>query len=254
MQIFSRNPRQRRKASLSGENVRLFRQEVQQYNIDPVVIHIPYTLNLASNKRSFYKITIREFIIDLKEAGRLAAQYLITHIGSHKGGSENSGLLRVINALKKILKETKESETIILLENTSGSGHWLGGSFSHHRFILEALAWDERIGVCLDTAHAWAAGYKINTAAGVDSLLDEIDQTVSLGRLRVVHLNDTREELGSRRDRHADIGSGNIGSRGLRAFINHPALAHAAFILETPKQSEADDMRNLKAVRRLVSK
>lgn len=254
MQIFSRNPRQWRKSSLSDEEIRLFREAVRRRHIDPVIIHIPYTLNLASSKQAFYKITIREFIIDLKETGRLAAQYLITHIGSYKGGSERSGLLRVINALKKILKETKDTTTTILLENTSGSGRWLGRSFSHHRFILEELSWNERIGICLDTAHAWAAGYKIDDAAGVDSLLDEIDERVCLKRLKVVHLNDTQEELGSRRDRHADIGTGNIGNRGFRALLNHPKLAHAAFILETPKKSDADDERNLKAVRRLIDK
>lgn len=254
MQIFSRNPRQWRKSSVTDDEARLFRQAAKRHKIDPVVIHIPYTLNLASSKQSFYKITIREFIIDLKEAGRLGAQYLITHIGSYKGSTERSGLLRVINALKKILKETEGAGTLILLENTSGSGHWLGRSFSHHRFILEELQWNERIGVCLDTAHAWAAGYKIDDTAGVEALLAEIDTKVSLRRLNVIHLNDTEEELGSRRDRHADIGTGNITRRGFRALLNHPALAHTAFILETPKTGDADDVRNLKVVRKLIAK
>ena len=251
MQIFSRNPRQWRMDLLSEDDAALFREKVALNKIDPVVIHIPYTLNLASGKQSFYKTTIGEFIIDLQEAERLRAQYLVTHMGSFKGSTEKSGLLRVVNALKKILKETKGVSTKVLLENTSGSGHWLGSDFSHHHFILEELNWDERLGVCVDTAHAWAAGYKIDSPAGVDRMLEEIDKQVSVSRVKVVHLNDTLEPLGSRHDRHADIGTGSIGKNGFRQIVNHLQLKNSAFILETPKNSDADDQRNLKAVRSL---
>jgi deoxyribonuclease IV len=253
MQIFSRNPRQWRKALLSDEDLNEFHRKVSHNNIDPVVIHIPYTLNLASNKHSFYKTTIGEFIIDLQEADRLRAQYLVTHIGSFKGSTEKNGLLRVVNALKKILKETEGVKTKILLENTSGSGHWLGSTFNHHRFILNECAWHPGLGVCLDTAHAWAAGYKIDSPAGVTRMIDEIDKEVSMERVKVVHLNDTKEPLGSRQDRHAGIGEGSIGKNGFKALVNHPKLKGAAFILETPKESQADDLRNLKIVRSLHS-
>ncbi|MBN3039778.1 MAG: deoxyribonuclease IV [Candidatus Omnitrophica bacterium] len=253
MQIFSRNPRQWRKENLSQEDIQKFRQKILQAKIKPLVIHIPYTLNLASSRRSFYKTTIRDFILDLEETDKLGANFLITHMGSYKGGTEIGGLLRVINALKKILKETAGNQTVILLENTSGSGSWLGYKFSHHRFILEELGWSERVGVCLDTAHAWAAGYKIDNVKGVEDLLTEIDKEVGIKRLKVVHLNDTQEALGSKKDRHLAIGQGNIGRRGFKAIINHPDLQKTAFILETPKDSDEDDINNLRAVRKLYN-
>ncbi len=251
MQIFLRNPRQWRRELLSEAEVRLFRKKVKAAKLAPVVIHIPYTLNLASIKRSFYKITVREFITDLKEADRLGATYLVTHPGSYKGGTEVAGLPRTANALKKILKETEEVATTILLENTAGSGHWLGYSFEQLRYLLEELQWSRRVGICLDTAHAWAAGYKIDSPQGVKTLVSEIDRQVGINRLGVIHLNDTQEALGSHRDRHFAIGRGKIGAKGFEGVINHPSLRKVTFILETPKTSDEDDIANLKTVRSL---
>ena len=254
MQIFSRNPRQWRKTLLSDEDVERFKKKVKKSNISPVVIHIPYLLNLATVKKSFFKVTIKEFIADLVEADRLEADYLVTHMGSYKGGTEEGGLSRIIQALNKILKETKEVKTKVLLENTSGSGHWLGYKFSHQKIVLDGLNRPESVGICLDTAHAWAAGYKINEPRGLKSLLDEIDQEVGLERLKVIHLNDTQEKLGSLRDRHHDIGTGEIGRKGFNLIVNHPKLREAAFILETPKKRENEDKENLEAVREIYKK
>ncbi len=254
MQIFSRNPRQWRKALLSDEDVERFKKKVKKSNISPVVIHIPYLLNLATVKKSFFKVTIKEFIADLVEADRLEADYLVTHMGSYKGGTEEGGLSRIIQALNKILKETKKVKTKVLIENTSGSGHWLGYKFSHQKIVLDGLNRPESVGICLDTAHAWAAGYKINEPRGLKSLLDEIDQEVGLERLKVIHLNDTQEKLGSLRDRHHDIGTGEIGRKGFNLIVNHPKLREAAFILETPKKRENEDKENLEAVREIYKK
>tara|TARA_B100000315_G_scaffold254784_1_gene296566 strand:- start:307 stop:1170 length:864 start_codon:yes stop_codon:yes gene_type:complete len=255
MQIFMRNPRQWRKSSLNDEDIALFKKEVLKEKIKPVVVHIPYTLNLASHKPSFYKITIREFITDVKECDRLGVQYLVTHMGSYKGSTEEAGLRRVANALKKILKETKDTKTMILLENTSGSGSWLGYKFSHHKFILDELKGDKRVGVCLDTAHCWAAGYKIDDKEGVDSLLSEVDETAGIDRLKVIHLNDTQEPLGSLKDRHFAIGEGSIGRRGFKCILTHNSLKDVTYILETPKynENEGDDIKNLETVKKLHS-
>lgn len=251
MQIFSRNPRQLRNTSLDEEDIKIFRKKVKQAKIDPVVVHIPYTLNLASSKHSFYKITIREFIIDLLEVDKLGAKYLVTHMGSFKGGTEKGGLLRVANALNKILKETKGVKTKILLENTSGSGCWLGYKFSHHKFILERLNDPKRVGVCLDTAHTWAAGYNIRDLKGINAMLDEIKSEIGINKIKVVHLNDTKEDLNSLRDRHANIGQGQIGKNGFSRIINHPMLRNVPFILETPKDCQGDDLDNLNIIRSL---
>lgn len=219
--------------------------------IKPVVVHIPYTLNLATAQHKFYRITIREFTEDLIEADKLRADYLVTHMGSHKGISREQGLVKIFKALRKILKKTEGVKTKILLENTSGSGQWLGYVFSQHRYILENLEWTPRVGLCLDTAHAWAAGYKIDCCQGVDDLLDEIDEQVGLARLKVIHLNDTQEDFGSRHDRHFDIGEGKIGKQGFSSLINSSRLKKVAFILETPKKDDEDDLRNLNAARSL---
>jgi deoxyribonuclease-4 len=251
MQIFARNPRQWRKTSLSDEDIQIFRKKAREEGISPIAIHIPYTLNLAATNSNFYKITIREFIADLVEADKLGADYLITHMGSYKGSTEKKGLMRITNALRKILKATKGVRTKVLLENTSGSGCWLGYNFSHQRYILENLDWTKRVGVCLDTAHAWASGYQINSRQGVEQLIEEIDTQVGLERLKVVHLNDTKEKLGSRKDRHFHIGEGNIGKKGFYFLLHHSFLKNLPFILETPKKSDEDDLKNLSIVRKI---
>lgn len=251
MQIFARNPRQWRKSSLTEEDVKIFKEKVKAAGIKPVVVHIPYTLNLAATKESFHKITIREFTQDFLEADKLGVEYLVTHMGSYKGSTEERGLLKIVKALKKILAVTKDVKTMLLLENTSGSGSWLGYKFSHHKFIFDKLNWPQNLGLCLDTAHCFAAGYSIDSQAGIDSLVAEIDEQVGIERLKVIHLNDTQERLGSLKDRHCDIGKGLIGRKGFRLILNHPAFRDLPLILETPKDSEEDDLRNIAAVKEL---
>lgn len=254
-QIFSRNPRQFRKSMLDEDDVEKFRQKVKEHNIKPVVIHIPYTLNLASGKREFYKISIKEFIVDLREADKLGADYLVTHMGSYKGGTESAGLLRFANALNKILKETKGVKPKVLLENTSGSGHWLGYKFSQIKFIMDRLNLPERVGVCLDTAHAWGAGYQINNAVGVNSLVKEIEKEVGVSNIKLIHLNDTQVELGSLLDRHFAIGKGEIGKKGFVSILSHKDLKNIPLILETPKKNQGvGDIENLKMVKSLYNK
>jgi len=251
MQIFARNPRQTRKTSLSKEDIKIFRKKTKEEKIRPIVVHIPYTLNLAATKLSFYKITIREFIQDLLEADKLGADYLVTHLGSYKGSREDLGLEKIIKALKEIIHKTKYTKTMILLENTGGGGSLLGDSFYHHRYILERLNLNPKLGICLDTAHAWVAGYKIDDLRGVNELVEEIDRLVGLNRLKLIHLNDTREKLGSKKDRHFHIGEGRIGKKGFYFLLNHPLLKKLPFILETPKKTDADDLKNLSVVKKL---
>jgi deoxyribonuclease-4 len=251
MQIFARNPRQIRRSSLSKEDIEIFRKKAKKEKINPIAIHIPYTLNLATAKLSFYKITIKEFIQDLLEADKLGADFLVTHLGSYKDSEETFGLKRIVKALKEIIRETRNTKTVILLENTSGGGSLLGGSFSHHRYILENLNWHSKLGICLDTAHAWAAGYKIDDLKGINELVEEIDYLVGLERLKLIHLNDTKERLGSKKDRHFHIGEGRIGKRGFYFLLHHPLLKNLPFILETPKKTDTDDLKNLSIVKKL---
>ena len=252
MQIFARNPRKFRKGFyLKKEEIEIFKKKLKDSGIFPLVVHSPYVLNLATPKKFLSWITTKEFILDLVEAEKLGAQYFVTHTGCFKGTTEKDGLKRVVKCLRKILKKTSNLKIMILLENTAGGGTWLGYTFSHFRYILEELDFSPRIGICLDTAHAWCAGFRINTEEGLEELLSEIDKNVGMERLKIVHLNDTQEALGSRKDRHYHIGEGKIGKEGFSLIINHPRLKSLPFILETPRKSDEDDLKNLKMVKRL---
>ena len=251
MQIFSRSPVRWRERGLAPEDINEFRRRRKKLKINPVFIHIPYLINLASPNPRLFKASIEAYIEDIVEADALKADYIVTHMGSHKETSEEQGIARFTAALNSIIEKTKSESVNILLENTAGSGSWLGYRFWHQRKIIEGLAHRERVGLCLDTAHAYLAGYDLTTKEGLGVLLDEIDGEVGLSLLKLIHLNDARGALGSRHDRHAHIGKGSIGIEGMRRIINHPRLKNLSFILETPKDTKDADRQNLKLVKKL---
>ena len=251
MQIFSRSPQRWREHFLERADIEEFRRRQEKLKIKPVFIHVPYLINLASPNPRLYQGSIEAYIEDIIEAEALGTDYIVTHMGSHKETSEESGLKRLAKALSIIIDKTKSAHVGILLENTSGSGSWLGYKFIHQKMILDSLKSKERMGICFDTAHAYSAGYDIATADGLEKTLEEIDNLVGLKLLKLIHLNDTRDKLGSHYDRHENIGKGKIGLQGMRRIINHPQLMDVPFVLETPKRTECDDENNLKTVRRL---
>lgn len=252
MQIFARDPQRWRKTELTADNIRLFTAARAASSIKKVFIHIPYLINLASPKKGLYKSSIRAYVQDMKEAEALGAEYIVTHMGSHTGAGEKHGIKRFTGAINKILDKTRDSDVMILLENTAGAGSYLGYTFAHHKAVIAGASQPKRLGVCLDTCHAYAAGYDISTSAGYKKLMAEIDDAVGLERLFLVHCNDTRDPLGSRRDRHEHIGKGNIGLDGFRRIIRDKRLKHATFVLETPKDSPSADRRNLRILRKLA--
>jgi deoxyribonuclease-4 len=251
MQIFSRNPRSWQAAEFNNADVDRFRTLKKQYGISPVVAHIPYIINLASPDDGLYKKSMIAYIEDIGRADLLGIEYLVTHLGSHVGSGEDNGIKRFSQALDQILKKAR-ARTTILLENTAGSGSWIGYKFEHIKRIMEGLSDPGNVGVCLDTAHTFEAGYDIKTKKGLEKTLKDFDRLVGTDRIRVVHFNDSLSELGSNVDRHQHIGKGNIGVEAMKRIINHPKLAHAAFILETPKKTDRDDKRNLATVRKMV--
>ena len=251
MQIFSRNPQRWRDNFLDLKDIEEFNKRQEKANIKPIFIHIPYLINLASPHPRLYKASIKAYIEDILEAQVLKADYIVTHMGSHKNTSEESGLRRLAEALNIILENTKNTYVNILLENTAGSGSWLGYKFVHQKKVIQDLRHKERVGLCFDTAHAYLAGYDIATADGLKQTLDEIDKLVGINLIKLIHLNDAKNKLGSRHDRHEHIGGGNIGLEGMRRIINHPKLKKIPLILETPKDSEDADRINLKTVREL---
>ncbi|KPK98919.1 MAG: hypothetical protein AMJ95_02115 [Omnitrophica WOR_2 bacterium SM23_72] len=252
MQIFSRSPQRWRDKFLDNKEIEEFNRRRERFKIHPLFIHIPYLINLASPDPRLYNASIEAYIEDILEASVLNMDYIVTHMGSHKDTSEEEGLERLINAFNNILEKTKHVRVGILLENTSGSGSWLGYKFSHQRTILENLKHKERVGLCFDTAHAYLAGYNIATKEGLEDTLSEIDRMVGVRLIKLIHLNDARDKLGSHHDRHENIGKGYIGMEGMRRIVNHPRLRDLPFILETPKSiDDKFDIMNLKTVRRL---
>ncbi len=254
MQIFSRNPQQWRLNPLDSKDIEEFKLRRKKFRIDPVFIHISYLINLASPFLRLYQGSIRAYVEDIQEADKLKADYIVTHMGSHKETSEEAGIKRLIVALNKILDETSKSKVGILLENTSGSGSWLGYKFEHQEKIIAGIKEKARVGLCLDTAHAYLAGYDLATKEGLDEMLDEIEGFIGIRLLKLIHLNDAYGELDSHYDRHDHIGKGNIGLEGLKRIINHPQLKNIPMILETPKDDETSDTRNLALVRKLSKK
>ncbi len=252
MQIFSRSPREWRKNALDKDDVLEFRQRCKKFKINPVFVHIPYLANLASPIRGLREDSVKAYIEDIKECENLAARYLVTHMGSHKDTSEKSGIKRFSKSLNVILNETKGIDVMILLENTSGSGSWLGYKFRHHKEILDRVIEPERIGLCLDTCHSYTAGYNIAIKEGLEETLDEIDEFAGLNRLKLIHLNDSKDKLNSRHDRHEHIARGLIGPAGMKLILKHPKLKKLPFILETPKKNENDDSINLAIVKGLI--
>jgi len=251
MQIFARNPQQWSGGSLDNADVEEFNLRRKKFKIDPVFIHISYLINLASPNVRLYQGSIKAYIDDIREADRLKADYIVTHMGSHKETSEEEGIQRLIVAINKIVEATKESKVGILLENTSGSGSWLGYKFQHQKKIIAGIKDKSRLGLCLDTAHAYLAGYDISNKVGLDSMLDEIESLVGIKLIKLIHLNDAAGTLACHHDKHAHIGKGNIGLEGMKRIINNPRLKNIPMVLETPKDDEFSDAMNLALVRKL---
>ncbi len=251
IQIFSRNPRAWKSKPLEEAQVKSFKKKRLQYKIYPVLVHIPYLINLASPKERLWRISINAYIEDIKRTDLLGAEYFVTHLGAHTGSGIEAGLKRFCQGLSAVIKKAKP-ETMILLETCAGAGTSLGGRFEHIRYILDNVK-SEKIGVCWDTCHLFAAGYDIKTSKGLDNTIKEFEKKVGLRYLRAIHLNDAKKPIGSGLDRHEHIGKGMIGKDGMRRILSHPKLKDLPFIMETPKESEGDDLKNIKTARRLAS-
>lgn len=249
-QIFSRSPRSWRTKKLEKSEAEEFCKRRKETKIGPVIVHIPYLINLASPLETLYQRSISAYIEDIKRAEMLSSEYFVTHIGNLKGKGEDYGISRITRALNQIISQTKP-HLKILLENTAGEGTALGYNFEQIATIIKGVKENKYFGLCLDTAHAYGAGYDIAAKKGLDETLKKIDELVGIDRLFLIHANDSKAPLGSRVDRHEDIGMGKIGKKGFALIVNHPALRKLPFILETPKKRPNEDIENLKAIRAL---
>jgi len=249
-QIFSRNPRGWASRELSPQEAKRFVEKMENSGLRLAVDHMPYLPNLASPKDDVYAKSLHALAEELRRCSALGIPFLVTHLGSHLGSGWERGCDRIVGAIENAFSQTEESDVVLLLENTAGGENSMGSSFEDIGAIIERLN-SKRLGVCLDTCHLFAAGYELRTAAGVQETLEAFDQEVGLKLLKLVHLNDSTGGRGSRLDRHAHIGLGEIGEDGMRAILANENLKVQPMILETPIDSVRDDVGNLQVVRSL---
>jgi deoxyribonuclease-4 len=253
MQIFSRNPRGWTVKPLDTADIAEFKELRQQWDVAPVFVHTNYLINLASVKPDLYERSIEQFVIDLERTEALGAEYLVTHLGSASSKDARWMIERVSAALNTAMK-LHPPKAEILLENTAGEKGDVGYTLEQVGEVISRLNDASHIGLCYDTCHGFAAGYDIRGKKDVDALAMKIDMTIGLKRLKGMHLNDCLREFGSHVDRHWHIGEGKIGLAGFQALVNHPAFRDVPKIMETPKETEDDDPRNMKTIRSLIKK
>jgi len=251
VQIFSRNPRGWQAKPLNDEDVFQFQATRRQTKISPVVIHANYLINLSAADPVILEKSRASFREELERGISLGADYLVVHPGSARGATEATGIKVCAASLKMATRNLELGKFRILLENTAGQGDCIGHRFEHLRDLLGACV-EIPLGVCLDTAHTFAAGYDIREEDGLEATMQVVQRTVGTSNVRAVHFNDSRAVYNSRVDRHWHIGQGHIGSEALRRVARHPKLRHAAFILETPIEPPADHIRNVEMLRAFV--
>jgi len=251
MQIFSHSPRQWAKIIIPNEEVLRFKQLRLEHDVTPVFVHTSYLINLASLNSSVLARSIPFLSYELENADVLSAEYIVLHTGSASGDVETSARERAVRSLVKALTK-KKYKTKILLENTAGEKGDITSSIRNLSDIIDNCHNDGIGGICIDTCHAFAAGYDLRTREGVDMLFHEIDEYVGLENLRLIHLNDSKKTCGSGVDRHEHIGKGYIGLKGFRTLLSDRRTKGVPLILETPKERDSDDRKNLQKIRRLL--
>ncbi|MBV8197323.1 MAG: deoxyribonuclease IV [Candidatus Eremiobacteraeota bacterium] len=245
MQVFSTNPRSYRRGAFDLAAVEAFAQLRRDAEIDPCVIHTSYLVNLASADPKIGDGSVRLLQHDLEVAAKGDIRFVNTHLGSYGTRDRREAFTAICRALDGVLREVPPKVTLVL-ENSAGAGNLAGGTLEELGALIRELD-HPQLGVCLDTAHAWATGYAIDSAAGVERFVDEVEREIGLERVALFHFNDTQVPLGANRDRHWHIGEGNIGFEGFRALLAHPQLREKTAILETPG-TDADDLRNMQTI------
>jgi len=252
IQLFAGSPRTWAPTTYKEQDAEKFREARSASPIRFVVIHTIYLINLASSREDFYEKSVTSLAGAVVAAEQLGADAIVTHVGSHQGEGFEAGLVRVQAALRRALAESEGSPVRILLENTAGAGGTMGVDFDELGAMIDAADRHPRLGLCLDTAHVFEAGCDIRTAAGLDEALARLDAACGLDRLVMLHLNDSKTAFGSNKDRHENIGDGEIGLEGFRAIVNHPAFADTPGILEVPGfDDQGPDLRNVEILRGL---
>jgi deoxyribonuclease-4 len=250
IQVFTRNQMQWQARPLSKQVVAAFRRGMDECGIYMAVSHDSYLINLGSGDPVVHQKSLDAFADEIERCEQLGILFLVFHPGSHVGAGEVAGLQRIADNLNRVLLQKPNYRTQVLLENTAGQGSNVGYCFEHLAEILAKSEFPGRLGVCLDTCHLHAAGYDLRTRSSYEATFWEFDATIGLDRLKVFHLNDSKRGLGSRVDRHENIGQGELGLEPFRLLINDPRFANCPMLLETPGGDKAY-RRDLKILRSL---
>ena len=253
-QIFTRNPRTWTFKDLLTEDIQSFKKKLITSKIDQYATcaHMPYLPNLSSPKKDIYKKSLDTFVNEVKRCGLLDLSYLVIHLGSHLGEGTEVGIKNLVNACNIVVEKVNNNVTI-LLENTAGTKNSIGSRFEELKQILEQLESRKRFGICLDTCHAFAAGYDLRDKDVVDDMIASFDRYIGMKELHVVHINDSKGDINCNTDRHEHIGMGYIGDKGFRAILANNEIRKRLLILETPIDNRRDDVGNLEKVRELAS-
>jgi deoxyribonuclease-4 len=250
IQIFTRNQRQWNPPPLKEEQAEAFRKRFTESAIQSAVSHGSYLMNLASPDPGQLEKSFAALLDEIDRADQLGISDFVFHPGSHKGAGEAAGLDNLSKSLNRAIHATESSSVRLLIENTAGSANMLGGRFEQLQEVIARVNRPDRMGICIDTAHAFAAGYDLSTPDGIRQTFQEMDAVLGLDHVRVFHVNDSKADLGSRRDRHEHLGKGRLGLPVFRYLVRTNDFANCPLILETPGD-EADYERNLEILKHL---
>ena len=251
-QIFTRSPRSWHAKDLTKEDIDAFKSKLKSSKIDrfATCAHMPYLPNLATPKNDGFEKSVNTLISEVERCAQLGIPYLVTHLGSHLGTGEEAGIKKLVEGLTKA-GQTK-NDVIILLENTAGQKNSVGSDFKQLGEIFKQLKPGKKFGVCLDTCHAFVAGYDLRTADKVKETFKEFDKHVGIENLKILHLNDARGEIGCNLDRHYHLGLGGIGGEGITSVVKFANKKKIPIILETPIDDDRDDFENVKIAKGYV--
>lgn len=255
VQLFTKNNNQWRAKEITDDDAEKFRTAIAEKKIAHPIAHDSYLINLASPDNLLWRKSIDAFVVELLRAEKLGIPYVVTHPGAYTTSTESLGIRRIIRALNEVAKQTKNCTAHCLLENTAGQGSNLGWKFEHLARILDTVRNPDRLGVCIDTCHAFAAGYAMDTLQAYRKTMRELNSTVGVQQIKAFHLNDSLKPLGARVDRHAAIGRGEMGVEPFRHLLNDRRFRKVPMYLETPKGMENGkdlDVINLRTLRRLI--
>ncbi len=255
LQLFTKNTNQWRARPIAAQEAASFRSALAELGISHPLAHDSYLINLASPDRSLWLRSVESLLVEFQRAELLGIPYVVTHPGCYISGSPRAGLRRVVQALDRVHRQTSPAGPQCLLETTAGQGTSLGWQFDHLAAILDGVKHPERLGICLDTCHVFAAGYPMNTPEQYEATIEALDRAVGLARVKAFHLNDSARDLGSRVDRHAHIGRGKMGLGAFRQLLQDPRFSQVPMYLETPKGRVGGvdwDVVNLATLRGLI--